>query len=79
MKVTVKQQPEEFKPVTLEITLERREELEAMYRLVDFAPEIAQRFRNFRIRGVAEPIYKELRQICLENRIELCSENLENK
>jgi len=33
MKVTVKQQPEEFKPVTLEITLETKEELEILYQL----------------------------------------------
>lgn len=34
MKVTVKQQPEEFKPVTLEITLESKEELEIMHEIV---------------------------------------------
>jgi hypothetical protein len=33
MKVTVKQQPEKFKPVTLEITLESREEYEIIYDL----------------------------------------------
>ena len=33
MKVTVKQQPEEFKPVTLEITLESKEEIYILYQL----------------------------------------------
>jgi hypothetical protein len=33
MKVTVKQQPEEFKPVTLEITLETRDEFIAFREL----------------------------------------------
>jgi hypothetical protein len=40
MKVTVKQQPEEFKPVTLEITLESREELEAMYQVANYSSQV---------------------------------------
>jgi hypothetical protein len=42
MKVTVKQQPEEFKPVTLEITLESREELEAMYQVGNYSYQIQE-------------------------------------
>ena len=38
MKVTVKQQPEEFKPVTLEITLESQKEIEILYQLANYAP-----------------------------------------
>lgn len=38
MKVTVNQQPEEFKPVTLEITLESKDELEAFHAIFRFAP-----------------------------------------
>lgn len=38
MKVTVKQQPEEFKPVTLEITLSNREELRHFHSICRFAP-----------------------------------------
>ena len=40
MKVTVKQQPEEFKPITLEITLESREELEAMYQVANYSSQV---------------------------------------
>ena len=79
MKVTVKQQPEEFKPVTLEITLESREELEAMYRLIDFAPEMSRRFKNVPIRDTAIPIFNKLEKLCIENNIETDSEKLENK
>jgi len=35
MKVTVKQQPEEFKPVTLEITLQSQKEIEIMYAIAN--------------------------------------------
>jgi hypothetical protein len=38
MKVTVKKQPKEFKPVTLEIKLESREELERFHSIHRFAP-----------------------------------------
>lgn len=38
MKVTVKQQPEEFKPVTLEITLHSTDELERFHAICRFAP-----------------------------------------
>jgi hypothetical protein len=83
MKVTVKQQLEEFKPVTLEITLEitleSKEELEAMYRVIDFAPEIGTRFKCVPIEDTAYPIFKELRKFCIENNIETDSEKLENK
>jgi hypothetical protein len=40
MKVTVKQQPEEFKPVTLEITLEGQKEIEMLYQLANYAPTL---------------------------------------
>ena len=40
MKVTVKQQPEEFKPITLEITLESREELDAMYQVANYSSQV---------------------------------------
>jgi hypothetical protein len=62
MKVTVKQQPEEFKPVTLEITLESREELEAMYKLGGWGCEVEsfvseKEQRKIEVNRILYPIY----------------------
>jgi hypothetical protein len=73
MKVTVKQQPEEFKPVTLEITLESREELEAIYRIIDSAAKIEDTYRDAPINQVAIPIFKKLYELCEDNDIETLS------
>jgi metallophosphoesterase superfamily enzyme len=42
MKVTAKQQPEEFKPITLEITLETAEELEILFQLGNHGESIEE-------------------------------------
>ena len=47
MKVTVKQQPEEFKHVTLEITLETKEELEILYQLGNHGGSIERHINNY--------------------------------
>ena len=66
MKVRVKQQPEEFKPVTLEITLESREELEAMYQLsnnaIAFYKELC--IESLQIAdNITKPVYLQLKPL----------------
>lgn len=55
MKVTVKQQPEAFKPVTLEITLESRDELEAFASVCGYNTTAtdAINFENVELRDIA--------------------------
>ena len=68
MKVTVKQQPEEFKPVTLEIALESREELEAMYSLSLWGEEVRSLVcqlsgREQYVNKILYPIYELLKPL----------------
>jgi len=55
MKVQVKQQPKEFTPITLEITLESKEELEIMndiFGLNITIPEALKKYKSSRIENL---------------------------
>lgn len=62
MKVTVKQQPEEFKPVTLEITLESREELEILNEISKLDVTIPEVLRRYGIERVEEILFSIMKE-----------------
>jgi hypothetical protein len=79
MKLEFDQKLKEFRPLTLTITLETKDELEALYRISDYGGLIEDVFPDKPIKDILHPIYKGLKYFCFEQGIDTQTKHVLNK